>query len=252
MKVINYIDSKFFLCIDVETVPIEDNYEDLSEDYQLAWSYKMKNDGTVPNDADIAEMWKQKSSLYAEFSTICAISVAYIHNKNNKERAVCREFKIDKTHENVEERELKLLVEFALALNKIYDKEPKYRLAAHSGKYFDYPVLCKRLLINGIQLPRMLDYTDVPPYKNPNIDTNWDIWKCGYTGPGSSLIALCVALGIPISKGDMFGSDVREAFKEGKFDEISRYCSKDAISVLNIIRKLKNEKIFQFDDVKYL
>jgi 3'-5' exonuclease len=242
MNFLNKINSKYFLCIDIETVKLVKSYYDLSEDYKTAWKYKMKNEGVVPDEAVMAEKYNEKAAMYAEFAKVCAISISYL-NKNGT-KLNCKEF--------YGENELELLLDFATFTNKIKAHDSNYRLVAHAGKYFDYPFLCKRSIINGMRLPSILDDGHLKPWDRLNLCSNQDIWKMGGSGPGSSLIALCVALGLPISKDDLVGDEVGEAYFRGEFERIGRYCSQDAVAVFNILRKIKQEPIVQYNEVNYI
>ena len=49
----------------------------------------------------------------------------------------------------------KLLLEFADMLQKWSGDSEKF-LCAHNGKEFDYPYICRRMVINGIGIPEVL------------------------------------------------------------------------------------------------
>lgn len=240
MKLVKDIKTKYLIGIDIETVKIGE-YEYLSDEYKLAWGYKNKNEGVLRSEEELKEIWDDSASLYAEFSKVCAISLTYLNKSGDG--LTCKEFYGDE--------ELKILAEAGIMLNKIKKHDHNFRLIGHAAKYFDYPYLCKRYVINELNIPTILDTAHLKPWESTNLCTNMDIWKMGGTGPGSSLIALCTALKLPISKNLMTGDQVGNFYVDGKFEEIGRYCSKDAISVINIFRKIKKEKIFQFDEVKY-
>ena len=84
-----------------------------------------------------------------------------------------------------------------------------------------------------------------------NLCTN-ELWKCGGTGAGSSLQALCNVLGVPISKVDLVGDEVGSAYFRKEFSRIGRYCSYDSVATFNVFRKFKQEDIFEFDQVQYI
>lgn len=241
MRFLHETDSKYFLCVDIETVKIAETYADLSNEYKIAWQYKMKNEGVVPPEEELAHSFNTKAALYAEFAKVCAISVAYLDKDGSTLK--CKEF--------YGETELEILLNFGVFTNKFKSHDNKYRLAAHAGKYFDYPFLMKRFTINNMAVPQILDEGHLKPWLQLNICTNQDVWRMGGTGPGSSLIALCVALQLPISKEDMIGEDVGDAYYRKEYERIGRYCSLDSIAVFNILRRVKREPIVQFDEVKY-
>ena len=242
MKLLRDIPTKHFVAIDIETVRIAEKYEDLSDEWKSAWEYKNKQAGEVPFFEELADSWEKTSSLYAEFSKVCAVSVVFL--SKNEDRLICKEF--------FGEDEGVLLTQLREFLNQISGSAKDFRLVGHAAKYFDYPFLCKRYIINSIAIPTLLDTAHQKPWENRNLCTNQDIWKMGGTGAGSSLQALCTALAIPISKVDLVGDEVGNAYYRGEVERIANYCSLDTIATFNVIRRIKGEKIFQFNEVSYL
>lgn len=240
MKVLANIKSEHIVSIDIETVRVADKFSDLSEGYQSAWRYKNKNNGVVPTEEELAEMWVKNSALYAEFSKVCAVSLTFL-SKNDK--LFCKEFY------GVDEKAI--LNSLAVSLDNMSAKDSNYRLVGHSSKFFDYPFLGKRYLINNLQIPKTLDSSNSKPWEQMNLCTN-ELWKLGGTGAGSSLQALCNCLDIPISKVDLVGDEVGTAFYNGELKRIGRYCSLDTIATFNVIRHWKKESIFSFEEVSYI
>ena len=240
MKAIQNIKSELIVAIDIETVRLTEEFKDLDQGFQDAWRYKNKQDGVVPSDEELAEFWKRLASLYAEFSKICAVSLAYLDPQGN---LVCKEY--------YGENEKAILEALSITLNNMQVHNSQYRLVGHASKYFDYPYTSKRYIINGLQIPNCLDSTNLKPWEGMNLCTN-DLWKCGGTGAGSSLQALCNVLGVPISKVDLVGDEVGSAYFRKEFERIGRYCSYDSIATFNVFRKFKQESIFEFDNVNYI
>jgi hypothetical protein len=240
MKILKNINSSDILCIDIETVRIAENYESLSDDFKSAWQYKNKQDGIVPDDETLNEKLIQTSSLYAEFSKVCAISLVYLR-KGVELRC--------KSYSGTDEKEI--LKGFAKDVNLFTKANKDYRFLGHAAKYFDYPFLWKRYIINGLDAPDLLDESNKKPWDQKNICTN-ELWRSNGTGPGSSLQALCTCLNIPISKVDMVGDEVGLEYFKGNMEGIAKYCDKDAISTFNVFRFFKKEPIFNFEDVVYV
>lgn len=238
MKFLEAISLEDMVAIDIETVRIAPQFRDLCEDIQEAWAYKNKQDGQIPPPEELSSLWERNASLYAEFSKVCAISLVTKHDGYIR----CKEFG--------GEDELLILNEIEPIFQKLFKN--RKRLVAHAGKYFDYPFLCKRYVINGIQIPHILDTVHLKPWEQTNICTNQDIWKMGGLGAGSSLRALCAALEIPTSKSDLVGDEVGQAYYNGEIKRIMRYCSHDAIATFNIVSKIKREPIVMFEDVAYV
>ncbi len=242
MKLLKDIPTKHFISVDIETVRIVDKYEDLPPEWQKAWEYKNKQAGEVPYFEELADSWEKTASLYAEFSKICAISATFLSKSEDK--LMCKEF--------WGEDETVILINFSELLGQFSGSSKDFRLVGHAAKYFDYPFLSKRYVINGIDIPLMLDSAHLKPWESRNVCTNADVWKMGGTGAGSSLQAMCLALGVPVSKVDLVGDEVGAAYFRGEFERIGTYCSYDTIATFNVIRKIKREKIFDFDEVTYL
>lgn len=237
MKVLNNIESKHIVAIDIETVRVEQKFESLNEGFQGAWEYKNKQDGVIPDN--LSELWEKNASLYAEFSKVCAVSLVFL-DKNEKLK--CYEF--------YGEDEKIILGNLANMLDKV-GSNPSYRLIGHASKFFDYPFLAKRFIINGMNIPSILDVTALKPWESRNLCSN-ELWRVGGTGAGSSLQALCNCLGVPVSKVDLVGDEVGTAFYKKEFERIGKYCSLDTVATFNVFRKFKKESIFNFDDVEYI
>lgn len=239
MKVVKQINSEDVLTLDIETVRYKEKFSDLSEAWKSAWSYKNKQDGEVMSDEVLSEKWDKSASLYAEFSKVCAISLVYLKDGVLK----C------KAYSGTDEK--KILTELANDLKLFYGFNRNYRILGHAAKYFDIPFLCKRYVAQRLEIPVELDESSAKPWEMRNIDTN-EMWKSFGTGPGSSLQALCTLLGIPISKVDLVGDEVGQAYFRNEYDRISKYCSLDSIATFNVFRRFKNEPIFKFEDVVYV
>ena len=240
MRALKDIESTRVVGLDIETTRITKHLSEAGEDIQTAWAYKNKNEGVIEEDIQLAELWELKASLYPEFSKVCSISLAF----TNKEGTIlnCMNF----TSAN----ELEVLTGLSDTIGRMVKSDPLYRFIAHAGLFFDYPFLAKRMIINGIPVPALLDSSHLKPWEVRNLDSN-HLWKNGGT-QGSSLVALCAALGLPISKNDMAGHEVGEYFYANKLTEIGTYCDLDTIAVFNCLRRFKSEPIFRFEDVNYI
>jgi 3'-5' exonuclease len=238
MRVLKYINTEDVLAFDIETVRIAENFLDLNEGYQSAWKYKNKQDGVIPDVGELQKLWVKTASLYPEFSKVCAVSVAYISKGKMKVKGYASE------------SEVMILKALAKDWGLFYNTNPQYRLLGHASQYFDVPFLGKRFIINRMELPILLDETDKKPWEKKNIDTN-ELWRSFGTGAGSSLQALCNCLDVPVSKVDLVGDQVGQAYYKGEIARIGSYCNLDAIATLNVYLRLKGEDIFQVEDVVF-
>jgi predicted PolB exonuclease-like 3'-5' exonuclease len=236
MNYIKRLDLTKIAFIDIETCAKTENYDDLSEAGKLAWQYKNKNEGEIPDSDELNSLFKRTAALYAEFNKIIAVGIGYWSQSDQT-------FRI-KTISSDSESEV--LVELGEILEKLYDN--KFTLCAHAGKYFDYPQLVKAYQSNSLKVPKMLDVLGAKPWEIDLLDTN-EMYKSAFTGPGSSLIALCYHLDIPSPKGDIDGSMVNAAYYDGRLEDITQYVSHDVLATFNIVKRLRLENIVLYDDI---
>jgi len=137
-------------------------------------------------------------------------------------------------------------------LNKHFNDPSKYYLCGHHIKEFDVPFLCRRALINGMSLPKMLNVSRLKPWEIPFIDT-MQIWKFGDYRNYTSLHLLTHALGIPNPKHDMEGREVARVYwKEKDLNRIQRYCQQDVIAVARLILKFKGLEVISDGQVIHI
>jgi hypothetical protein len=101
-------------------------------------------------------------------------------------------------------------------------------------------MLEKRMIINGMSLPKILPTYDTKPWDMKVIDTK-EIWACGAFGSIGTLELMCVSLGIESPKNmEVTGNKVHEAYWTKKdIDGITDYCEKDTVTLVEVLMKLK-------------
>lgn len=227
------ISSEDILFIDIETVPQQDDFTKLSEQFQKLWEKKSSFfRSEEQNAADVYE----RAGIYAEFGRIICISAGVIIQKNGE-----RYYRVKSFHDTDEK---KLISGFNDMLDKFTSNTAK-KLCAHNGLEFDYPYIARRALINGLKLPKILDVAGAKPWeiKDRLLDT-LQMWKFGDYKSYTSLDLLCAVFGIPTPKDDIDGSMVSQVYyKEGDIDRIIRYCEKDTLALANLFLKYKGEPI---------
>ncbi len=107
-----------------------------------------------------------------------------------------------------------LLREFADMLRK-WAFEPSKYLCAHNGKEFDFPYLCRRMVVNGIGIPAVLHTPGRKPWEVNHLDT-MELWKFGDFKNYTSLNLLAHTLGVPTPKDDIDGSMVGDVYWKDK------------------------------------
>ena len=104
---------------------------------------------------------------------------------------------------------------------------------------FDLRFIYQRSVILGVKPSRDLSFAR---YRNsPIYDVMWEWCKWDFQHK-ISLDVLAKALGLPSSKGGKVeGKSVARAYKEGKIEEICKYCEKD----VELTRKIYKRMIFE-------
>lgn len=240
MKILNNVNTEKVIGLDIETVRIVKDYADLPQHIKDAWEYDNKWQSPQKlaenTEEDLSRLWENSASFKAEYSKICSISLVFV----SKGILKCKEF--------ASEDEYLLLTELANTLNAF---PAGFTLCGHATKFFDFSFLCRRFMYNRIPIPAMLDQSDKKPWEQTLLCTN-DLIKSFGTGPGGSLISICIAFGIPFSKSEISGADVGTKYFEGKLAEVSAYCSLDTIAGFNVLRAFKGEPIFLPENVVYV
>ncbi|MGQ9621652.1 MAG: ribonuclease H-like domain-containing protein, partial [Bacteroidales bacterium] len=113
-------------------------------------------------------------------------------------------------------------------------------LCAHNGKEFDYPYLARRMIVNALPIPEILDNAGKKPWEVKLLDT-MELWKFGDHKNFTSLEVLSAILDIPSPKEDIDGSMVAEVYwKEHDLARIVRYCERDVLCVAQILLRFMN------------
>lgn len=218
------------LFLDIETVPQSEFFNDLPEDAQQLFAdktqYQRKDDLTP-------EEFYNRAGIWAEFGKIICISVGYFTIKNAE-----RQFRT----KSIIGEEKQLLEEFN-DLVKTHFSNPAFVFCGHNIKEFDIPYMCRRMLINGINIPEKLQLFGRKPWEIPHLDT-LELWKFGDYKHYTSLKLLTHVLNIPSPKEDIDGSEVRNVYyNEKNIDRIAKYCERDVVAVAQIFLRMRNEPI---------
>lgn len=229
------------LFIDIETVPQYSSYTEVPEIDKVLWAKKAQY---IMHPHDTVESVYQKAGIYAEFGKIICISTAYLTLKNNAYQLHIKSF-----YDDVES---KVLQDFTSYLNKIHKEKKQLALCAHNGKEFDYPYIIRRLLINGLNVPSMLNLAGKKPWEILHQDT-LELWKFGDYKNYTSLELLAHVFGIKTPKDDIDGSKVAEVYyKEKNLKRIVDYCQKDVATLAQLYLKMKGDLGFSNEEINYL
>ena len=227
------------LFLDIETVPLHQQYSELSAEAQMLWEEKTRYQR---KEEFSAEEFYDRAGIWAEFGKIVCISVGYFSFRHQQ-----RTFRV--TSFTGEEKNL--LEDFSRLVNEHFSR-PNKLFCAHNGKEFDFPYISRRMIINGIEIPQKLQLFGKKPWEIPHLDT-MEMWKFGDYKHYTSLKLLAHILGIPSPKDDIDGSEVRNVFyNEGDVDRIATYCEKDTITVAQILLRFRNDTLLDDDEILIL
>jgi 3'-5' exonuclease len=236
---LNNINTEKILFLDIETVPMQYSFSELDDRSKELWN--KKTTFLQKRDEKSAEEIYNMAGIYAEFGKIVCVSVGFISQINGEEQIRLKSF--------ASENEKVLLQEFIDLLDSKFNNE-SFLLCAHNGKEFDYPFLSRRMLINGLKLPLLLDIAGKKPWEIRHLDT-MELWKFGDYKNYTSLDLLTYIFNIPTSKDDIDGSQVARVYYEDKdLERIIIYCEKDVIATIQLFRRYKGQDIINNDFIK--
>jgi len=238
---LDQIKTKNILFLDIETVPIKENFEDLSSEFQGLWSEKttwQRKDDFTPS-----EFYKMKAGVMAEFAKIICISVGYLFAEKEESHFRIKSFYGD--------GEKQILGDFSSLLNSEFSKK-QHQLCAHNGKEFDFPFIARRTLINGLKLPKLLDIAGKKPWEVNHLDT-MELWRFGDYKHYTSLKLLAALFDIPTPKDDIDGSKVAGVYyNEKDLERIKKYCQKDALTVAQLLLRYKGEELIKAENIEFV
>ncbi len=223
--------SPHILFLDIETVTAEADYDQLEERMQKAWDRKADHLRNA-DEKSAGELYFDRGSIYAEFGKVVVISVGFFHELEDSSyelRVKC----ISGEHEQ------ELLQNFKDTVLKFDQK--KVRLCAHNGKEFDFPYLCRRMLVNGITLPPSLALSGKKSWEVNHIDT-MNLWKFGDYKHYTSLDLLAALFHVEAGEDTgIEGGDInRVYYREEDIDRISRYCKRNITMLVQVYLSLHN------------
>lgn len=175
------------------------------------------------------QLYEAKAALAPEFARIVCASFGRVGFTNNEPSLIIKSYCSDDENEVLN------------GIHKVFDKFTTMKFAGHNIKRFDIPMMCKRLIISGRELPKGLMVQNLKPWEMPFIDTS-ELWSFGaWQESFVSLDLFASALGLDSPKIDIKGDEVGQVFwKDGDLTRISEYCERDVLTVCQTILKLSS------------
>ncbi len=228
------------LFLDIETVSQHPSFDLVPNDWKELWTKKAE--ALLRNrEEETVESIYARAGIYAEFGKIICISCGVINGSGINKKILIKSY--------FGEDEKLLLLEFSEMLRK-WAVDPSKYLCAHNGKEFDFPYLCRRMIINNIPIPSILNTAGKKPWEVAHLDT-MELWKFGDFKNYTSLNLLAHALGIPTPKDDIDGSMVGDVYwKEKNLERIATYCQKDVVTAAQIYLRIIGDSLISADNVE--
>lgn len=227
--------------LDIETVPEKATLDELPDDLAYLWKekfvtlqkYLIEKHG---EEITPEEAFCSNGGIYAEFGKIVCISVGFIYYKNNEMFFRTKSFAGDD--------EVLILQQFSQLITDNWTTR-EHLFCGHNIKEFDIPYICRRMVINNINIPAIIDVGGKKPWETAFLDT-LELWKFGDKKSYTSLKLLTAVLGIPTPKDDIDGSQVAHVYyHEKNIERIAVYCQKDVLATAQVFLRLN-----QFDKIE--
>lgn len=221
------------MVLDIETVPQYSTYAGVPDTLKALWDKK-----TIHNrKEETAEDFYRSAGIWAEFGKVICISVGIFTGGSNIGLRI-------KSFAGHDEQEI------LSSFSKMLKGQPNgLVLCAHNGKEFDFPYLCRRMLINGLKLPSQLEIGGKKPWEINHLDT-MELWKFGDYKSYTSLNLLTTVFNIPTPKDDIDGSMVGDVYwKDNQLERISTYCQKDVIATAQLLRRYRGEELVADENI---
>ncbi|MEY3236382.1 MAG: hypothetical protein RI883_483 [Bacteroidota bacterium] len=228
------------LFLDIETVPQTYQFPDLEE--KTKYLFELKTRFQQNEDKSFEQLYNEKASIFSEFGKIVCISVGFV-----RETTTGKQLRMKSFYHDDEET---LLNQFKKLLDEHYNT-PYHILCGHNAKEFDFPYICRRMLINGIKLPAVLDIAGKKPWEISHLDT-MELWKFGDYKAYTSLALLCHVFKIPTPKDDISGADVaRVYYEENDLERIKVYCEKDVVALVQLFLRMRGDALIDEGDIQF-
>ncbi|MDF1675199.1 MAG: ribonuclease H-like domain-containing protein [Vicingaceae bacterium] len=226
------------LFLDIETVAQQPNFNSVDERLRKFWEQKAKY---LAADETPEEAYS-RAGIYAEFGKIVCISVGFITYEGSEKNLRLKSFYGD---------DEKLLLEEFFDLLNNYFNQADHLLCAHNGKEFDFPYIARRALVNGLNIPSILDLAGKKPWEVAHLDT-LQLWKFGDYKNYTSLGLLTAIFNIPTPKDDIDGSMVNQVYWEDKdVERIKIYCEKDVVALTQLFLRYRNEDLVKEENIVF-
>ncbi len=239
------------LFLDIETVSAKGDYADLDPTWKELWHYKASSLSRTPaeelTEEEMGIIYRDRAAIFAEFGRIICISVGAVYRDKDDRRLRLR-LKSFASHDEAE-----LLSGFSQLLQQYYNDLNRYYLCGHNIKEFDIPYICRRMVVNQLPLPNMLDLAGKKPWECKHLLDTLELWKFGDRKSFTSLKLLAAVLGFPSPKDDIDGGQVGRVFwEENDLPRVAHYCEKDVLATVQLFLRFQRAPLLEEEQVLHV
>lgn len=219
------------LFLNIETVPLHDTYEEMSHFEKFFWNREKRNSENYATAAN-----------YAEFGRIMFICVGNIGKDNECDFLKLRCF--------YNEDEKKLLIEFNSFLLNLTSNTS---LCAYNGKAFDFPFICRRMLIHGIELAPILQNLILSESNKDLILDTLDIWRFGEKHHYTSLNHLAHLFDIETyNEEEILTSQSKFYYLQNDLQKVVDFCYSKIITNAQLLLRFINQNTIRTENIYYV
>lgn len=229
---------KNLLFIDVKTVAGAVSFDQLDARLQQLWENKIsryKNEEPWTT----AEWYDNRASFSPEFGKIVSIGVGgLIWDDDDVPRLKIKVL--------ADDNELTILDAFSQIVAR---SKAAPTFCAHNGKEFDYPYLCRRMLVHDLALPEVLQLSGRKPWEIPHIDV-LEQWQFGDKRHYIPLDLLAATLNVPAPPLDWFGDQTSFVYhRENGLARIRQYTENSILMLVQVYLRMVNVPIVAANQV---
>ena len=242
------MDLQKIMFLDIETVPQTADFSELNPELAHLWEEKFamihkRMPEKYADETTAAEAFNNSAGIYSEFGKIVCISVGYLHFLEKEMHFRTKSF--------FGNDEVQILSSFSDLITKFCSTD-EHTICGHNIKEFDIPYICRRMLINGLKLPAILNISGKKSWEIKFIDT-LELWKFGDYKNYTSLKLLTAVFGIPTPKDDIDGSQVASVYyQEKNIERIALYCQKDVVATAQVYLRMNGLELMKPENVQFI
>jgi len=242
------MDLQKIMFLDIETVPQTADFSELNPELAHLWEEKFamihkRMPEKYSDETTAAEAFNNSAGIYSEFGKIVCISVGYLHFLEKEMHFRTKSF--------FGNDEVQILSSFSDLITKFCSTD-EHTICGHNIKEFDIPYICRRMLINGLKLPAILNISGKKSWEIKFIDT-LELWKFGDYKNYTSLKLLTAVFGIPTPKDDIDGSQVATVYyQEKNIERIALYCQKDVVATAQVYLRMNGLELMKPENVQFI